>query len=135
MNMEYRNNMMMGSLLAGLAFSNASLGLVHAMAHGLGGLLDLPHGMCNALLFDHVVDFNYPAVPERYDRIGLAMGLTPDGLEPEAAKNVLLKGIAALRERAGIPPFLGTRGVTAADIAVLALNAFARRKESSTISR
>ena len=70
----YRNNMMLGSLLAGLAFSNASLGLAHAMAHSLGGLLEQPHGMCNALLLSHVVGFNYPAVPERYDNIARAMG-------------------------------------------------------------
>jgi alcohol dehydrogenase class IV len=79
-NLEYRNNMMVGSLLAGLAFSNASLGLVHAMAHSLGGLLDLPHGMCNSLLLHHVVDFNYQAAPDRYNRVGMAMGVELDGL-------------------------------------------------------
>lgn len=55
---EARGGMMLASLEAGLAFSNASLGAVHAMAHSLGGYLDLPHGECNVLLLDHVVAFN-----------------------------------------------------------------------------
>src|SRR5260370_39766887 len=56
-NLEYRNNMMLASLEAGFAFSNASLGAVHAMAHSLGGLLALPHRHCNAILSDALVDF------------------------------------------------------------------------------
>jgi alcohol dehydrogenase class IV len=100
--LEYRKNMMLGSLLAGLAFSNASLGLVHAMAHSLGGLLDLPHGICNAVLLACVVDFNYPAAAERYDRIGLAMGLDLDALDPHDRKKALITGLERLREEAGI---------------------------------
>jgi alcohol dehydrogenase class IV len=123
-NMDYRNDMMMGSLLAGLAFSNASLGLVHAMAHSLGGLLDLPHGLCNALLLDHVVGFNYPAAALRYDQVGQAMGLPLDGLEAEARREALLQGIVRLREKAGIRTTIGALGVTQRDIPQLALNAF-----------
>jgi len=65
-NLDYRTNMMLGSLEAGLAFSNASLGAVHAMSHSLGGLLDLPHGLCNAMLLDGVVDFNDGRAEQRY---------------------------------------------------------------------
>lgn len=65
-NIEARSAMMLGSLHAGLAFSNASLGLVHSMAHALGGLLDLPHGLCNAMLLEHVVQYNFEAEPEKY---------------------------------------------------------------------
>jgi alcohol dehydrogenase class IV len=123
-NMEYRSNMMMGSLLAGLAFSNASLGLIHAMAHSLGGMLGLPHGMCNALLLEHVVDFNYPAVPGRYNQIGRAMGLELDGLGPDDCRESLLKGLARLREGAGLKTTVGALGVASGDIPRLALNAF-----------
>ena len=122
--MAFRNPMMLGSLLAGLAFSNASLGLVHGMAHSLGGLLGLPHGMCNALLLDHVVDFNYPAAAERYDRIGLAMGLDLNAVAAEKRKEVLLKGIVGLRESAGITTTIGALGVTPGDIHQLSVNAF-----------
>ena len=119
----HRQNMMLGSLLAGLAFSNASLGLVHAMAHSLGGLLDLPHGMCNALLLDHVVEFNYASVPERYDRIAQAMGVELTGLSAENRKDALLQAIVALRERTGIRTTIGALGVSRCDIARLAINA------------
>ncbi len=61
--MELRAKTMLGSMQAGLAFSNASLGAVHAMAHSLGGYKDLPHGECNAMLLPHVIDFNYTARP------------------------------------------------------------------------
>ncbi|MBA3024557.1 MAG: iron-containing alcohol dehydrogenase [Sideroxydans sp.] len=124
LNITHRNNMMMGSLLAGMAFSNASLGLVHAMAHSLGGLSGLPHGMCNAMLVDHVVDFNYMATPERYDRISIAMGLELEGLSAEKRKAVLLQGLIGLRTAAGIETTLGALGIKRADIKQLALNAF-----------
>ncbi|HCA63058.1 MAG TPA: alcohol dehydrogenase, partial [Pseudomonas sp.] len=61
-----REQIMLGSMQAGLAFSNAILGAVHAMSHSLGGYLDLPHGVCNAVLVEHVVAFNYDAAPARY---------------------------------------------------------------------
>jgi alcohol dehydrogenase len=122
--MKYRNNMMMGSLLAGLAFSNASLGLVHAMAHALGGLLGFPHGICNALLLNYVVDFNYESVPERYDRIAVAMGIDPSGLSREKRKQSLLNAIVALQERSGIRATISEMGVTQEDIPRLSINAF-----------
>jgi len=68
-NLDARSAVMLGSLHAGLAFSNASLGLVHSMAHALGGLLDLPHGLCNALLLEHVVQYNFDAEPDKYGDI------------------------------------------------------------------
>jgi alcohol dehydrogenase class IV len=122
--MEYRNNMMLGSLLAGMAFSNASLGLVHSMAHSLGGRLDVTHGLCNALLLDHVVDFNYQAEPERYDQIGQAMGLDLSGLNADGRKMALLKRIGELRNSAGIDTTVAAMGVTKNDIRQLSINAY-----------
>jgi alcohol dehydrogenase len=123
-NLEYRKSMMLGSLLAGLAFSNASLGLVHAMAHSLGGLLDSPHGICNALLLDRVVEFNYPAAAERYRQIGLAMGLELNGKGAECCRAELLERIVRLREDAGIRITGGALSVTRLDVPELASNAF-----------
>ncbi len=122
--LEPRSKMTQGSLFAGLAFSNASLGLVHAMAHSLGGLLNLPHGECNAVLLDHVVDFNYEAVPARYDRIASAMGVAIEESAPEKRKSALLNAIVRLREKAGIKRTVGTMGVAKKDIPQLAINAF-----------
>lgn len=122
--LHYRDQMMLGSLFAGLAFSNASLGLVHAMAHSLGGLKGAPHGMCNAQLLEIVVDFNYSSVPERYDRVALAMGLDLADLGAEQRKGALLAGIARLRQSAGIIGTLTDDGVTQDDIPELAAHAF-----------
>jgi len=71
--------LMQASLEAGLAFSNASLGLVHAMAHALGGRKDFPHGECNGLLLKNVCAFNYESCPERFDRIAAALAARRDG--------------------------------------------------------
>ncbi|AEJ18245.1 alcohol dehydrogenase-like regulatory protein ErcA [Gracilinema caldarium] len=75
--MDARTGMMVGSLFAGLAFSNASLGIVHAMAHALGGLLDLPHGLCNALILEHSISYNFSAASERYRKIAEIILKTP----------------------------------------------------------
>lgn len=68
-NLEYRAIIMHACLDAGLAFSNASLGLVHALAHPLGGRYELVHGELNGMLLEHVIAFNYDYAKERYDRI------------------------------------------------------------------
>jgi alcohol dehydrogenase len=121
--MKYRNNMMMASLMAGLAFSNASLGLVHGMAHSLGGLLDLPHGECNAILLEHVVDFNFEAAYEKYLKIAETIGINHKGSKLKDRKNVLMKKMAEFRKKAGIARTLGQLGVTSQDIHVLSGNA------------
>lgn len=69
------SKLMLGSLHAGMAFSNASLGAVHAMSHSLGGMLDLPHGECNAILLEHLVKYNFKHSPDRFRKISSAMGL------------------------------------------------------------
>jgi alcohol dehydrogenase class IV len=113
---EYRNQTMTGSLLGGLAFSNASLGAVHAMAHALGGLSDLPHGACNAILLESVVDFNYEAAPERFMRIGRLLGAGTATLSPEGEKRALLSAIRSIRESLGDTLTLADLGVTRNDI-------------------
>ena len=115
-----RENMLLGSLQAGLAFSNASLGAVHALAHSLGGFLDLPHGECNALLLEHVVRFNIAAVPQRYARIAEAMDLDLSGLDEKECGERLIAAIAAFRRHVGIEAGLAARGVRQADLSQLA---------------
>jgi alcohol dehydrogenase class IV len=121
--MPARENMLLGSLQAGLAFSNASLGAVHALSHSLGGFLDLAHGECNALLLEHVVRFNMEASHERYVRIGEAMGIDMRGMAAgERAKRIIAE-LGALRARVGITETLSARGVRSADIPELASHA------------
>jgi alcohol dehydrogenase len=118
-----RSKMMLGSLHAGLAFSNASLGAVHAMAHSLGGLLDLAHGHCNAILLRHVMAYNFDTVPERYRRVGDAMGLHLQGMTDTEQKNAILGKIERLQNAAGIYQTLGQIGISLSDIPKLAENA------------
>ncbi len=101
---ETMYQMMMGSLLAGLAFSNASLGAVHAMAHSLGGYLDLVHGECNSILLSHVIEKNFETVPERYRLIAKKMGIATDELDDNNLKTKLIDHIIRLREEIGIAP-------------------------------
>ena len=103
---EIMYQMMIASTQAGLAFSNASLGAVHAMAHSLGGLLQLPHGECNSILLEHVIDLNFESVPERYINIAKYMGIHMDGLSPSEVKEKLIHRISSLRETIGIPPYI-----------------------------
>lgn len=122
-NINLRGEMMLSSLNAGLAFSNASLGLIHAMAHSLGGFLDLPHGECNALLLDHVVEFNFEAEIQKYRQIGKALGLELENMSDYKAKTVLLNRIRDLKSQADINYTLKDAGVTHDDISELASKA------------
>ncbi len=94
-----RSGMMRASLLAGLAFSNASLGAVHALAHAVGGVSDLPHGFCNAVLLKEVVRTNFNAARDAYSRLGavLRAGL---GLPPVTRENAV-EGIVEALELLG----------------------------------
>ena len=121
---EHRKPIMMASMEAGLAFSNASLGAVHAMAHALGGYLDLPHGECNALLLASVVEKNFPGAPKRYRKLAYTVGIPVEDLSDEGARDELVRYILSLREKAGIVGGLRERGVTIAQIPKLAAHAF-----------
>ena len=125
-NIPLRGKMMLGSLFAGLAFSNAILGAVHAMAHSLGGFLDLPHGRCNAILLDHVMAFNFEAAPKRYTAIGRAMGAEiPESASQDEARERMVAAIRALKAAVGATETLGSLGVRAEDLPALAAKAAA----------
>ncbi len=120
LNSEYRGKMMLGSLEAGLAFSNASLGCVHAMAHSLGGLLDLPHGECNALLLEYVMRYNYDHAQEKYKNIASFFDLKRDEVNlPEHFFNK----IKEFKKSVGINNSLKDTGVTITDLDQLSENA------------
>lgn len=118
-NMNYRNNMMMGSLLAGFAFSNASLGLVHSMAHSLGGSFDLAHGECNSLLLESVIDFNFDAAPEKYSDIARIFSPKVKFKDQDEVKSILKNGIRKLKNSIGINYTLKDIGVEKKDIKML----------------
>lgn len=101
--MAARDQMAYAEYLAGMAFNNASLGHVHAMAHQLGGFYDLPHGVCNAILLPHVSKFNLIAKMERFGDIATAMGENIEGLSKRAAADVALESIKTLSRTSASP--------------------------------
>lgn len=122
-NLELREKIMLGSLKAGLAFSNASLGAVHAMAHSLGGFLDLPHGECNALLLEYVINYNYKFAPDKYKLIAQAMGIEVKNLASLEIKKRLTEEISKLKKEVGINNQLKEKGVKISDIPELSVKA------------
>ncbi|MBE0582654.1 MAG: iron-containing alcohol dehydrogenase [Desulfofustis sp.] len=119
-NMVYRDQMMMASLMAGLAFSNASLGIVHAMAHSLGGRMDLAHGECNALLLEKAIVYNYPHAADQYDRLAPLLGLDIERIPAEDRATTIADKVASLRRMIGINQRLSDYGVQAGDLPQLA---------------
>jgi alcohol dehydrogenase len=115
--------------LAGMAFNNASLGHVHAMAHQLGGFYDLPHGECNAILLPHVEKFNLIAKAEKFAAMAEIMGENIAGLSTRDAAELALKAIRQLSADVGIPSGLIALGkkygkdVKASDIPTMTGNA------------
>lgn len=118
-----RGNMMLASLYAGLAFSNASLGCVHSMAHSLGGFLDLPHGECNAILLPHVVDYNYTIASDRYTKIASALNLNISGLTTAQVKTGIINYLFELKKSLGIYSTLNEKNVNVSDVPVLSAKA------------
>lgn len=122
-NVEARDRMAYAEYLAGMAFNNASLGYVHAMAHQLGGFYNLPHGVCNAVLLPEVCAYNLIACPERYADIAVALGENVRGLSTVEAAEKAIAAIRRLARDVGIPKNLAVLGVKAEDLEVMAGNA------------
>lgn len=101
--MEARSAMLMGSMLAGIAFSHADVASVHCIAESLGGLRDLPHGVCNAVFLPFVMEYSLPYCTARYARIARAMGVEK-ATEEESAK-AAVEAVQALCRRVGLPSF------------------------------
>lgn len=122
-NMEARDKMAYAEFLGGMAFNNASLGYVHAMAHQLGGFYNLPHGVCNAILLPHVCKFNLIANPKRFADIAVAMGENIEGLSVRDAADKAIAAIEKLSNDVGIPAGLKGLGVKEEDLGTMADNA------------
>ncbi len=122
-NMEARDKMAYAEYLGGMAFNNAGLGFVHAMAHQLGGLYNLPHGVCNAILLPHVEKFNIIACPERFGDVAIAMGENIQGLSVRDAADKAIAAIQKLSADVGIPSGLAELKANEKDFEVMAGNA------------
>lgn len=114
-NIEARENMAHASLLAAMAFNNAGLGYVHAMAHQLGGLYDMPHGVANAILLPHVERYNLISNPQKFADIAEFLGENIDGLSVRDAADKAITAIEKLSTDVGIPTSLRDMGVKEED--------------------
>ncbi|MFZ0134834.1 MAG: iron-containing alcohol dehydrogenase [Desulfobacterales bacterium] len=115
--LEARSGMLLGSLLAAVAFSHSDVAAVHCISEALGGKYDLPHGVCNAVVLPAVMEYNLDYCVDRYARIALAMGLRTDG-----AENLARQAVAEVKKLATdihLPDFRDL-GVQEADIEELA---------------
>jgi alcohol dehydrogenase len=92
---EARDGMLTASLLAGMAFHNTKLCLVHAITGPLGGFYDLPHGAINAIILPHAMEFMLPGAIDRYVNIAVALGETGKGLSKRTAAE---KAVEAVRQ-------------------------------------
>ena len=122
-NAKAREAMAYAQFLAGMAFNNASLGYVHAMAHQLGGFYNLPHGVCNAVLLPHVQVFNSKVAAARLRDCAAAMGVNVTGKNDAEGAEACINAIRELAKKVNIPAGLRDLNVKEEDFAVLATNA------------
>lgn len=126
--MEARTNMCWAEYMAGLAFSNAGLGIVHSIAHQLGGYYNIPHGLANAMLLPRVMEYNRPYCVERMADIAKAMGVKTDNMSAEQASYAAIAAVRKLSETVKIGKLHETN-FSLDDLSVLADHAL---KDTST---
>lgn len=120
---EAREQMVYAVFLGGIAFSNAGLGNVHAMAHQLGGIYNLPHGVCNAMLLPYVEEENAKYVPEKFISIANVLGYDVEGKSAQECAAFVVNSMKELAKKVGIPESLGELGVNDIDFDLLSENA------------
>ncbi|OTQ29599.1 iron-containing alcohol dehydrogenase [Gilliamella apicola] len=119
---EAREQMSYACFLNGIAFSNAGLGNVHAMAHQLGGLYDLPHGVCNAMLLSVVEEENAKHAPQKFRVIAETIGFDTKNRSDQECVDYVIKRIQELAQEVGIPKSLKELGVDNPNFELLAEN-------------
>lgn len=119
-NPKGRSGMALAQYVAGMAFSNVGLGVVHGMAHPMGSLFDIPHGVANALLLPTIMEFNKPVCIDKYVEIAKAMDAYKDGMTKAEAAQAACDAVRALAIEVGIPQHLSDLGITEKDIDALA---------------
>lgn len=127
-NLRAREDMAMGSLLAGISLGNAGVGAVHALAYPLGGKFKVPHGVANSLLLPYVMKYNVISNLIKFKEVALAMGENVEHLSLRDAAEQAVHALAKLSEDVGIPASLKEVGVRESDLTNLA-------EEASKIDR
>ncbi len=122
-----REGMALGQYIAGMGFSNVGLGIVHSMAHSLGGFYNTPHGIANAVLLPYVMEYNAPATGDKYRDIAKAMGVPgTEAMSTEEARAAAVAAVKQLSADVGIPAKMSELpGVQESDLPALAEMSFA----------
>ncbi|MCD5398037.1 iron-containing alcohol dehydrogenase [candidate division NPL-UPA2 bacterium] len=102
-NVEVRENMLLGSLLAGIVLANAGVGAVHALAYPLGGLYRIPHGVANGLMLPYVMEFNLEKSLEKFAQVARAMGEEVESLSLREAAQRSVEAVTKLSEEVSVP--------------------------------
>ncbi len=116
---DAREKMLLGSLFGGLALADAGVGAAHALAYPLGGNYRIPHGLANAVLIPHVMQFNLPAAERSLTMIARSMGESIEGLSPRWAAQTAVDAVKTLASDIGVPESLYDLGIPEADIPML----------------
>ncbi|HHV78561.1 MAG TPA: iron-containing alcohol dehydrogenase [Firmicutes bacterium] len=119
-----RTAMMLGSVMAGIAFSHADVAAVHCMAEALGGLYDTPHGVANSIFLPVVTQFNAEAAPSKHAEVARLCGLPVNGLSEAESARLLVSELEQLARDIGIPRFSELGYVNPADFQALAQVSF-----------
>jgi len=106
-----RGQMQIAATIAGIAFSNAQVGIVHALAHTVGGKYGVPHGIANAILLPHCIMYNLDECPDRYAMVAEAMGARKAGMSDMEAGEAAANAIWELTKKMGLPQRLRDVGV------------------------
>lgn len=117
---EAREGMSYAEYLAGMAFNSAGLGFVHAMAHQMGAVYDLPHGVCNAILLPHVEDFNKTVAAGRLRDVAEALGVNVAGMSDKEGADAAVAAIRSLSKKVEIPSGFKQLGAKEEDLPKLA---------------
>lgn len=124
-NIEDMDQMSIAQYIAGMGFSNVGLGIVHSMAHPLGAIFDIPHGVANAVLLPIVMEFNMPVCIDKYADIAAAMGEKTDGLGSKEAALLAVEAVRKLSKDVNIPANLRELKIKEEDLPRLAKDALA----------
>ena len=119
MDVEARANLALGSLYGGLCLGPVNTAAVHALAYPLGGEFKIAHGVSNAVLLPHVVQFNLVAATERYADIAVALGVSPGATPLETAQRGIAR-LTQLSRQCGLPGGLVDLGIPSTAIPQLA---------------
>ncbi|MFC1533186.1 iron-containing alcohol dehydrogenase [Thermodesulfobacteriota bacterium] len=102
-NITYRENMMIGSYLAGLGLAMSGVGAVHALAYPLGALFDVPHGIANSLLLPYVLEYNYPGDIDKFCHLSMLMDQEVEGLSSRDMASMVSEAVYDLAGDIGVP--------------------------------